>query len=202
VDATSDTGRLPTNWTRHLTPLSDGLVMLRELTVKDAGSLHTHLNNPEVRRHMAPPPGTVEGLQRFARWTQTQRREGALACFAVMPIGAPDPVGLVQIWRVVPDFSTAEWGIVLGEPWWGRGVGRAAARLLLGFAFETLNVQRLESRVASANERGKRLMTRLGATCQGVDDNQELWAMQASDRESARFVPPSRMAANGRLLDR
>jgi RimJ/RimL family protein N-acetyltransferase len=202
VDAISDAGRLPTNWKRQLMPLSDGLVILRELSLKDAGSLHTHLDNPEVRRHMAPPPGSIEGLQRFARWTQAQRREGALACFAVMPIGVFHPVGLVQVWRVTPDFSTGEWGIVLGEPWWGRGVGRAAARLLIEFAFDTLNVQRLESRVALANERGRRLMTRLGATCQGVDNDQELWALEASERESNRFATPSRTAAGGRLLDR
>jgi RimJ/RimL family protein N-acetyltransferase len=190
------------NWQQLLLPLSDGMVILREVWAKDAGALHRHLNTPEVRRHMAPPPATVEGLQRFARWTHGQRREGALACFAVMPIGVKDPVGLVQIWRVTPDFSTAEWGIVLGEAWWGRGVGRAAARLLIGFAFDTLNVQRLESRVASANERGKRLMTRLGATCQGVDDHQELWALQATERDAARFATPSRTAAAGRFLDR
>jgi RimJ/RimL family protein N-acetyltransferase len=124
-----------------------------------------------------------------------------LACFAVQPIGATAPVGLVQIWRVTPDFRTAEWGIVLGEPWWGRGVARAAATLLITFAFDTLKVQRLESRVATANERGRRLLTRLGATCQAVDDNQEIWALLASQREPARALP-SRTAAAGRFLDR
>jgi RimJ/RimL family protein N-acetyltransferase len=73
---------------------------------------------------------------------------------------------------------------VLGELWWGRGVGRAAARLLMGFAFDTLKVTRLESRVASTNERGRKLMIRLGAICHGVDDNQELWSLQATERDS------------------
>jgi RimJ/RimL family protein N-acetyltransferase len=180
LDASTDAGRILTvNWRGQLPRLSDGLVILRELAVKDASSLHGHLSNDAVRRHMAPPPATLEGLQRFARWTHVQRREGALACFAVLPIGAINPVGLVQIWRVTPDFRAAEWGIVLGEPWWGRGVGRAASRLLIAFAFDTLKAQRLESRVASANERGRKLMMRLGATHHGVDGDQELWALQA-----------------------
>lgn len=203
LHAPADARRILTvNWQRQLSRLSDGLVILRELVVKDAESLHGHFKSPAVRRHMAPPPDTVEGFQRFARWTQAQRKDGALACFVVLPIGAAQPVGLVQIWRVTPDFRTAEWGIVLGESWWGRGVGRAAARLLIGFAFETLGVQRLESRVASANARGRRLMARLGAICQGLDEGQELWTLSAGEKESARFATPSRTAAAGRLPDR
>jgi [ribosomal protein S5]-alanine N-acetyltransferase len=214
LDASPDAaGRILTrNWRGELPRLSDGLVILRELAVKDAGSLHVHLGTPAVRRHMAPPPDTVEGFQRFARWTHAQRRDGALACFALLPIGLADPVGLVQIWRVTPDFATAEWGIVLGETWWGRGVAKAAAKLLFGFAFGTLQVQRLESRIAPANERGRKLMIRLGATPHGLVPgaagpgdqraDEELWAIRASDRDTASFARPSRTAAGGRFLDR
>jgi [ribosomal protein S5]-alanine N-acetyltransferase len=202
-NASADAGRILTvNWRRELSRLSDGMVILRELTVKDAEALHPHLSRPAVRRHMAPPPDTLEGLQRFARWTQTQRRDGALACFAVLPVGSLQPVGLTQIWRVTPDFKTAEWGIVLGDSFWGRGIGRAAARLLIAFAFDTLRVQRLESRVTSANERGRRLMARLGASCQGVVESQELWMLWSSERDPVRSAPLSRAAAGGRFPDR
>ncbi len=187
-------------WRRILPLLSDGLLMLREVSVKDADSLHALVNSEAVRRHMTqPPPDSVEGFQRFVRWTQTQRQQGALACFAVLPVGAPKAVGLVQVWRVTPDFETAEWGIVLGETWWGRGVGRAAATLLFEFAFGNLNVQRLESRIAPENDRGRKLMTRLGAKLEGVENEQELWAVLAADRDGASLARTSRLTATGRF---
>jgi RimJ/RimL family protein N-acetyltransferase len=163
--STAGPGRFPSmDWTIRLAPISNGLVTLREVAARDAGALLAQFNSPAVRRHMAPPPATLDGFERFIRWTQLQRRSGALACFAIMPGGARDAAGIVQIWRVEPDFSTAEWGIVLGENWWGRGIGQSAARLLFTFAFDTLKVRRLEARLGPENQRGKKLMSRLGAS--------------------------------------
>lgn len=178
------------DWRRGLPALSDGTVTLRELTTRDAMSLVAHLNTPAVKRHLATPPASADGFRRFIRWTRAQRRRGFLACFGVVPCGTKAPVGLVQLWRVESDFATAEWGIALGETWWGRGVGQAAARLLFEFAFETLNAGRLEARTVASNERGHALMTRLGATREGTlrhsfrrghaTESQELWAIFAA----------------------
>jgi RimJ/RimL family protein N-acetyltransferase len=185
-------GRFPNlDWTIRLAPLSNGPVTLREVATRDAAALLAHLNAPAVRRHMAPaPPDTIDGFERFIRWTQTQRRAGALACFAIMPLASREAAGIIQIWRVTADFAIAEWGIALGEPWWGRGIGQAAARLLFSFAFETLKVRRLEARTGSNNARGRNLMTRLDATLQqntlpldgqGVSaTDEELWTLAAS----------------------
>ena len=189
--ATTGPGRFPKlDWTIRLAPLSNGPVTLREVATRDAGSLLAHLNAPAVRRQMTPPPpDTIEGFERFIRWTQTQRRAGALACFAIMPGTAREAAGIVQIWRVTADFSIAEWGIALGEAWWGRGIGQSAARLLFTFAFDTLKVRRLEARMGSDNARGRTLMTRLDATLQGAlppdgsgaaAGNEELWTLLAA----------------------
>jgi RimJ/RimL family protein N-acetyltransferase len=43
-------------------------------------------------------------------------------------------------------FSTAEWGFAVGSAFWGTGVFRESAELLLAFAFETIGVHRLEAR--------------------------------------------------------
>lgn len=179
-----------TNWRRGLPALTDGTVMLREVSSRDAVALVAHLNTASVRRHLAPPPTSIDGFQRFVRWTRAQRRRGALACFAIVPHGMRDAVGIVQVWRIEADFATAEWGIAVGEAWWGRGVAQAAARLLFQFAFETLNAGRLEARTVESNARGQNLMSRLGAVregtlrhsfCRGeVREHQSLWAVFAA----------------------
>lgn len=186
----------PRSWRRALPVISDGMVTLRGLTADDAAPLAVRLNRPAVLEHMAAPPPSVNAFARFIRWSQAQRRRGTHACFAIVPSGRDEAVGIVQIWRVEPDFSTAEWGIVIGDTHWGRGIGSRASRLLFEFAFTTLGVTRLESRVASGSERGLKLMERLGATHEGtlrrafrsgeLVEDYEMWGLLVNEWKPAK----------------
>jgi RimJ/RimL family protein N-acetyltransferase len=59
--------------------------------------------------------------------------------------------------------GTAEWGFVLGAPYWGTGLFRDGARLVVDFAFETLGLRRLEARACVANGRGSGALRKVGA---------------------------------------
>ena len=75
-----------------------------------------------------------------------QRRRGRHVCFGVVPAGQTKVVGLLQLWAVDAELSTAEWGFVIGDSYWGNGLFVHAARLLLDFAFSVVGVNRLEAR--------------------------------------------------------
>lgn len=165
VSATS--GTVP-DWRRGLPELTDGVVTLRALRAGDAHALVTHLNDPEVVRYIAAPPTSVAAMARFVRWTHAERRRGMLRCYGIVPAGCVTPVGIVQVWPIERDFSTAEWGFALGRAHWGTGVFTRAARLFLDSLFSTAGVHRLEARAVDANGRGNRAFERLGATRDGV----------------------------------
>ena len=148
--------------------LRNHAVTLRELRASDAPALLEHVNRPSVLKYIAPSPPTVEAFKRFITWTRLERRRGRHLCFGVVPAGQSLPVGLVQLWPVEPDFSTAEWGFVLGESVWGTGAFSASARLLLDFAFGGLGVMRLETRAVEANSRVNGALLKLGATREGT----------------------------------
>jgi len=155
-------------WQRELPRMSDDVVLVRELHDSDAAGLLRHLSTPEVVRFMPAPPATLDGFRRFIRWTRDQRRGGRYFTFGIVPRGRRQAVGVVQIWPVELDFSTAEWGFALGEAFWGSGVFPAAARLVLEGAFNDLGVRRLEARLVETNERGSRTIEKLGATVEGT----------------------------------
>src|SRR4051812_39304342 len=100
-------------WPRRMPVLRGAAVQLRELRIADASHLLAQFSTPSVLRYIAPPPSTVEGFKRFIRWSREECRRGALLCFGVVPAGHTLPVGLVQIWPISNDCSTAEWGYVL-----------------------------------------------------------------------------------------
>ncbi len=156
------------DWRAGLPLLRAGHVTLRELRLTDAPSLLAMLTTEEVTRFISPPPTTVEGFERFILWTDRQRSEGAYVCFAVVPDGFDDAIGLIQVRRLEPGFGTAEWGFAIGSEFWGTGIFPEAARLVVDFVFETIGTHRLEARAAVPNGRGNGALKKLGAIQEGV----------------------------------
>jgi len=158
-----------TNCQERLPVLSGAEVELRELRRSDAASLFTMVTTDEVARFISPPPTTIEGFENFIAWAHQQRSAGAYACFAVTLKGYNDTaIGIFQVRELEPGFATAEWGFAIGSAFWGTGVFRASADLVLDFAFETLGVHRLEARAAIRNGRGTAALRKLGAVQEGL----------------------------------
>jgi RimJ/RimL family protein N-acetyltransferase len=120
-----------TDWREQLPVLSAKGVTLRELTLEDAPALLAMLTTEEVSRFISPPPTTVEGFERFIAWTRRQREAGQYVCFGVVPEGMTTAVGLFQVRSMEPGFASAEWGFVIGSPYWGTGLFMAGAELVL-----------------------------------------------------------------------
>lgn len=155
-------------WRHQLPVLSDAQVTIRELHENDAPSLLMHLADPSVLTYVAGAPQSLAAMRRFIEWCREQRIDGTYVTFAVVPAGQQSAVGLLQIWAIEQDFSTAEWGFVIGGPFRGTGVFSAAATLLLNFAFGTLGVVRLEARAVIEDWRSNRALEKLGATSEGT----------------------------------
>jgi ribosomal-protein-alanine N-acetyltransferase len=156
------------DWQRKLPVLTGEHITLRELRASDAPSLFSLLTTQEVARFISPPPSTVEGFERFIAWTLRQRTAGTYACFAVTLKGFDTAIGIFQVRETEPGFGTAEWGFAIGSPFWGTGVFEEGAQLILEFAFETLDVHRLEARAAVRNGRGTGALLKVGAVPEGV----------------------------------
>jgi [ribosomal protein S5]-alanine N-acetyltransferase len=155
-------------WRQGLPALRGSRLTLRELRLEDGAALLPLITAPEVTRFMSPPPQASDWFATFIAATARERQAGRYAGFAIVPHGESEPVGLVQIRQLEPGFSTAEWGIALGSAWWGKGLFEDAGRLILGFAFDTLGVHRLEARVAAQNARGNAAVRKLGAVAEGL----------------------------------
>ncbi len=160
---------LPTSdWTAGLPVLGDATVTLRELELADAPTLCAQLTTEEVSRFISPPPTSVEGFERFIRWTHTRRAQGRYACFGVVPAGQTHAVGLFQLHVDDTDAQTAEWGFVLGQAYWGTGLFLTGARRVVNFAFAAMGLTRLVAHAAVPNGRGNGALRKLGARQVGM----------------------------------
>jgi len=168
VSAPVSTAVVTTDWRDALPVLSGTSVTLREMRASDAPSLFALLTTEEVARFISPPPGSVEGFERFIAWAARQRAAGAYACFAVTLADSDTAVGIFQLRSTEPGFVTAEWGFALGSAFWGTGLFEKGARLVMEFAFETVGVHRLEARASTRNGRGNGALRKIGAVQEGI----------------------------------
>jgi RimJ/RimL family protein N-acetyltransferase len=178
-------------WTVRLPTLEGSVVTLREIDQLDVQALVDALEPADLEVAFEPAPTTLDEFRRYVSWIQLQRTEGRAAGFAIVPRGARQAAGLLQIRRADLPGAVAEWGIVLASGYRGTGAASEAARLAAGFAFETLGVNRLETRASGVNAGSVRLLRKLGAVREAhlrqsfahgsevVDD--DLWAILKSD---------------------
>jgi ribosomal-protein-alanine N-acetyltransferase len=165
---TSTTESISSSWREQLPVLVGRSIVLREMRHTDAPSLFALLTTEEVSRFISPPPSSVDGFERFIDWAARQRTAGAYACFAVTLAESDTAIGIFQIRSTEPGFGTAEWGFALGQDFWGAGVFKEAAGLVMDFAFGTIGVHRLEARAALRNARGNGALRKIGARQEGV----------------------------------
>ena len=187
-----------TDWRQQLPVLTAGAVTLRQLRDSDAESLCELLTTEEVARFISPPPTSVDGFRRFIAWTRQEQAAGRYARFAVVPAGMDTAVGIFQVRQLDASFDTAEWGFVIGSPYWGTGLFASGARLVVDFAFEQVGVRRLEARAAVKNGRGNGALAKIGAVREAVlrqsfqrngeAHDQHLWSILVEDWKAASNV--------------
>jgi RimJ/RimL family protein N-acetyltransferase len=191
------------DWRQGLPVIQGREVTLREPVLADAAALFAALTTPAVRRFVSEPPPSPDAFRRFISWVQNERQVARHVCFAVVPGGQTQPVGLVQVRELEAGFGTAEWGFAVSERFWGTGLFMECAPLVVDFAFRDARVHRLEARSSVSNARGNRVLQKLGAIPEGVlrdsfanaevRTDQILWAMVADDWLAARPEPAPRV---------
>ena len=153
-------------WRRTWPALKGEHVTLREVRQSDAAPLLEIFADPEVRRYLPPGPRTVDEFRKFITWGRRERLRGRYVCLTALD-DASRVIGLFQL-HSLECFGTAEWGYAMARDRWGTGLFTESARLLLDYAFSSLEIRRLECRAPVANTHARRAVKRLGGVEEGI----------------------------------
>jgi UDP-4-amino-4,6-dideoxy-N-acetyl-beta-L-altrosamine N-acetyltransferase len=100
-------------------------------------------------------------------WFENKIEKGAVVQFIIE--AEEGPVGSVYIQNINKTHRNGEYGIFIGEPnALGKGYGTDAGRLILKYAFETLNLHKVYLRVIDNNIRAIKSYEKLGFSVDGV----------------------------------
>jgi RimJ/RimL family protein N-acetyltransferase len=159
---------IPFDWNFGLPTIRGENVTLREVQESDAEALLAMLTTEEVAEFVSPLPRTVDGFSGFITEARHERTLGSSFCFAVVPDGYEDAMGLFQVRQLEPGFGSAEWGFAIGSPFWGSGLFLKGAKAVINFSFGVVGVHRLEARSIVSNGRGNAALRKVGAVQEGI----------------------------------
>jgi RimJ/RimL family protein N-acetyltransferase len=186
------------DWKEQLPRLRGRTVELREPAPHDVGPLTDLFSIADAPRFGLTAPIGEAALQQFIQRAIQERAAGTSFTYVVTLAAQRAVVGLIQVRNQDVSFETAEWEGLIVPSSRGTGVFVEAARLVGSFAFGSVGVHRLESRVLLQNGRANGALRKIGAVQEGVlrrslrrgDEylDQVLWAVLKDDW-SDRTVP-------------
>jgi len=142
-----------------------------ELT--DVARLTQWMNDPRVRKHLAARVFPLslhaeeEWIKRVSSPPLGPPAEQVALLFGLQ--GSEQPIGCTGFHGINWIIRRAEWGVLIGEPeHWNQGYGREVARRMLQYAFEELNLNRVELRVNTTNIAGLRAYEAAGFVREGT----------------------------------
>jgi RimJ/RimL family protein N-acetyltransferase len=94
-------------------------------------------------------------------------------------------IGTCTLFHIFPQNRRAELGYALGHPFWGQGYMHEALQRLLRYAFEELDLIRLEADIDPRNQGSERTLLRLGFLKEGY--MRERWIVADVVSDSAVF---------------
>jgi RimJ/RimL family protein N-acetyltransferase len=104
-------------------------------------------------------------------WIEQQQQEtlgGSSLSFAVRLSSTGALIGSAGLRDIDPEHRQAELGFWIGRDWWGQGYAREAARAVLRFGFETLELNRICAHHMARNPASGRVLLATGMQREGL----------------------------------
>jgi RimJ/RimL family protein N-acetyltransferase len=123
----------------------------------------------DFSRMLDASPARPKSEARLARWLEDEDRNRDAYLFAIRTLDVDAVIGFIQLDGIQWSHGVAWLAIGIGEPdYRGRGYGGEALALALQFAFQEINLHRVQLTVFSYNLRAIRLYEKLGFQREGI----------------------------------
>ena len=159
---------------------------LRPLDMSDAEGMYEILADVQSMKYWSNAPvADIEEAKQFLREDLESDAKGNSLCWAVTFKGEDELIGKCIMFNFSPKNYRAEIGYILNRKYWRRGLMRQALEALIDFAFNDLNLHRLEADTDTENTGSMALLENLGFKREGLF--RERWYVYDQWADSAMY---------------
>ena len=149
--------------------LATARLQLRPFADTDADDLFALHGDVHVLRYWDSPPWREPArAERFIASCRQMAEEGTGVRLAVDRLADGAFIGWCGLSRWNPDYRSASLGYCFAEAAWGKGYATEAASALLGWAFDTLDLNRVQAEADTRNAASARVLEKLGFVHEGT----------------------------------
>lgn len=150
--------------------LEDDTALLRPLQLSDYEYLlDFSINEPEIWKYSLVRADSSENLANYLQIAMKGKGNQTEFPFIVFDKRTKQYAGSTRYYDINMDFKTLQIGYTwYGKDFQGSGLNKHCKYLLLCYAFEVLQMERVEFRADNSNARSKAAMLSIGCTIDGV----------------------------------
>ena len=149
--------------------IEDEEIYLRELNENDASEEYcSWLNDPVTNQYIVTRKATVEGLRKYIR-----EKKNSTTClfFGIFDNKTKKHIGNAKLEPIDFKKKTADLGILIGEKdYWGRGICTRCVKLLVKYAFEQLDINRVQLEVFPKNIAAIKCYKKVGLKIETIEE--------------------------------
>lgn len=144
-------------------------IILRKILFEDASDMYEYSHNPEVPKYlMWYPHPDIDYTKSYLRCISQRYRTGDCIDWAIIHRQSGKMIGTCGFARIDYANDCAEIGYVLNPDFQRCGIAAEAARAVIKFGFEALELERIEARYMTENTPSRRVMEKCGMLFEGV----------------------------------
>lgn len=151
-----------------MTVIAAGRLRLESLKESDATDRYAAwLNDPEVNRFLESR-FSVQSVESCRNYISNMRADPLSHLFGMFDLESGMHIGNIKIFVARPVHRTGEIGLLIGEkPFWGKGLAADAIRAVTRWAFEFLELEKLEANCYDENIASLRAFLKSGYSVEG-----------------------------------
>lgn len=149
--------------------LTTSRLRLRQMTHDDADGIIRLFGHPEMMRFLNAPLVTHrEQAIGMIDWFAGNYREQIAIDWAVTRADTGEMIGMCGVHKWNPECRSIELGYNIAIPYWGQGYATEAAHGILQWAFDALDLHRIQANCTDGNLASERVLLKLGFKVEGL----------------------------------
>lgn len=179
--------------TLNFTPfplLTTKRLLLRPLTIADAGEVYVHRSDERILEFIdSPRAKSKEDAIAFIEKISKAIAANESIFWAIQLNPTPAMIGSICIWNINKAEEEAETGYVLHPDYQGKGLMQEALNAVIDYGFHDMHMRRILADVHPQNIRSLALLIRNGFRQKSIADGFVIYALEQQWRKSQQEIP-------------